>query len=64
MALLQNVKGTLDIRLIFHRDIIKEILRFKRRNLAGLLEEYTNKLQYDGLVENHHTLYHNGATIR
>ncbi|XP_012284732.1 integrator complex subunit 6 isoform X2 [Orussus abietinus] len=58
---LHQIQGTLDIRLAFVRDIVKESLRFKRRNLATLLEEYLKTVQEDGWVLNH-KVNHNGAT--
>ncbi|XP_071629585.1 integrator complex subunit 6 isoform X1 [Temnothorax longispinosus] len=58
---LHQVQGTLDIRLAFVKDIVKESLRFKRRNLASLLEEYLKNIQEDGCAINH-KLNHNGAT--
>ncbi|XP_043283849.1 integrator complex subunit 6-B isoform X2 [Venturia canescens] len=60
---LHQIQGTLDIRLSFVRDVVKESLRFKRRNLAKLLEEYLQSVQDDGwLVVNHNKVNHNGAT--
>lgn len=58
---LHQIQGTLDIRLAFLRDIVKESLRFKRRNLASLLEEYLKTIQEDGWTVNH-KVNHNGAT--
>lgn len=58
---LHQIQGTLDIRLAFIRDIVKESLRFKRRNLAMLLEEYYKTVQEDGRLLNHKA-NHNGAT--
>ncbi|XP_072745127.1 integrator complex subunit 6 [Anoplolepis gracilipes] len=58
---LHQIQGTLDIRLAFVKDIVKESLRFKRRNLASLLEEYLKTIQEDGCAINH-KLNHNGAT--
>ncbi|XP_029175550.1 integrator complex subunit 6 isoform X1 [Nylanderia fulva] len=58
---LHQIQGTLDIRLAFVKDIVKESLRFKRRNLASLLEEYLKTIQEDGCAMNH-KLNHNGAT--
>ncbi|KAG7199341.1 hypothetical protein KM043_018188 [Ampulex compressa] len=57
---LHQIQGTLDIRLAFLRDIVKESLRFKRRNLAALLEEYVKTVQEDGWPVNH-KVNHNGA---
>ncbi|XP_015186108.1 PREDICTED: integrator complex subunit 6 isoform X1 [Polistes dominula] len=58
---LHQVQGTLDIRLAFVKDIVKESLRFKRRNLATLLEEYLKTIQEDVWTVNH-KVNHNGAT--
>ncbi|XP_046613078.1 integrator complex subunit 6 isoform X1 [Neodiprion virginianus] len=58
---LHQIQGTLDIRLAFVRDVIKESLRFKRRNLATLLEEYLQTIQEDGRTMNH-KVNNNGAT--
>ncbi|XP_012254623.2 integrator complex subunit 6 [Athalia rosae] len=58
---LHQIQGTLDIRLAFVRDVIKESLRFKRRNLATLLEEYLETIQDDGRTMNH-KVNNNGAT--
>lgn len=58
---LYQIQGTLDIRLAFVKDIVKESLRFKRRNLAALLEDYLKTVEEDGWVMNHKT-NHNGAT--
>lgn len=58
---LHQIQGTLDIRLAFLRDIVKESLRFKRRNLASLLEEYLKTVQEDNWTINH-KVNHNGAT--
>ncbi|XP_011351707.1 integrator complex subunit 6 isoform X3 [Ooceraea biroi] len=58
---LRQIQGTLDIRLAFVKDIVKESLRFKRRNLASVLEEYLKDIQEDGCAINH-KLNHNGAT--
>lgn len=58
---LHQIQGTLDIRLAFLRDIVKESLRFKRRNLASLLEEYLKTVQEDNWTVNH-KVNHNGAT--
>lgn len=58
---LHQIQGTLDIRLAFVKDIVKESLRFKRRNLASLLEEYLKTIQEDGCAINY-KLNHNGAT--
>ncbi|XP_012522215.2 integrator complex subunit 6 isoform X2 [Monomorium pharaonis] len=58
---LHQVQGTLDIRLAFVQDIVKESLRFKRHNLASLLEEYLKTIQEDSCTINH-KLNHNGAT--
>ncbi|XP_033331442.1 integrator complex subunit 6 isoform X1 [Megalopta genalis] len=58
---LHQIQGTLDIRLAFLRDIVKESLRFKRRNLASLLEEYLKTVQEDSWTVNH-KVNHNGAT--
>ncbi|XP_034943678.1 integrator complex subunit 6 [Chelonus insularis] len=59
---INQVKGTLDIRIAFVRDIVKESLRFKRRNLAKLLEEYLCTVQEDGWIVNNCKINHNGAT--
>lgn len=58
---LHQIQGTLDIRLAFLRDIVKESLRFKRRNLASLLEDHLKNLQEDTWTVNH-KVNHNGAT--
>lgn len=58
---LHQIQGTLDIRLAFVKDIVKESLRFKRRNLATLLEEYLKTIQEDVWTVNH-KVNHNGAT--
>lgn len=58
---LHQIQGNLDIRLAFVKDIVKESLRFKRRNLASLLEEYLKNIQEDDCAINH-KLNHNGAT--
>ncbi|XP_043487254.1 integrator complex subunit 6 [Polistes fuscatus] len=58
---LHQVQGTLDIRLAFVKDIVKESLRFKRRKLATLLEEYLKTIQEDVWTVNH-KVNHNGAT--
>lgn len=58
---LHQVQGTLDIRLAFVRDTMKESLRFKRRNLALLLEEYLKNIQENNWSLNH-KVNHNGAT--
>nr|XP_031847785.1 integrator complex subunit 6 isoform X2 [Nomia melanderi] len=58
---LHQIQGTLDIRLAFLRDIVKESLRFKRRNLASLIEEYLKTVQEDSWTVNH-KVNHNGAT--
>jgi len=60
---LRQIQGTLDIRLAFVKDIVKESLRFKRRNLASILEEYLKNIEKteDGCAINH-KLNHNGAT--
>lgn len=47
---LHQVQGSLYIRLAFVKDIVKESLRFKRRNLASLLEEYLNTLSTDDAI--------------
>ncbi|CAG5102146.1 Similar to ints6-a: Integrator complex subunit 6-A (Xenopus laevis) [Cotesia congregata] len=57
---IRQVKGTLDIRIAFVRDIVKESLRFKRRTLAKLLEDYLGSIQEDGWVTNC-KINHNGA---
>lgn len=49
---IHQVKGTLDIRIAFVREIVKESLRFKRRNLAKLLEEYLSSVQENEIVMN------------
>ncbi|XP_063979474.1 integrator complex subunit 6 [Diachasmimorpha longicaudata] len=49
---MQQIKGTLDIRVAFVREIVKESLRFKRRNLAKLLEDYLSTVQRDGIGTN------------
>lgn len=46
---MQQIKGSLDIRVAFVRDIVDESLRFKRRNLAKLLEDYLCTVQRDGI---------------
>ncbi|KAI4479419.1 hypothetical protein M0804_011204 [Polistes exclamans] len=58
---LHQIQGTLDIRLAFVKDIVKESLRFKRRKLATLLEEYLKTIQEDVWTVNH-KVNHNGAT--
>lgn len=58
---LREIQGTLDIQLAFVKDIVKESLRFKRRNLASVLEEYLKDIQEGGCAINH-KLNHNGAT--
>ncbi|XP_011505090.1 PREDICTED: integrator complex subunit 6-B [Ceratosolen solmsi marchali] len=59
---LQVIQGSLDTRLAFVRDIVKESLRFKRRNLANLLEEYLKKLQEESKnVVINYKMHHNGA---
>ncbi|XP_020294202.1 integrator complex subunit 6 isoform X2 [Pseudomyrmex gracilis] len=47
---LHQVQGSLYIRLAFVKDIVRESLRFKRRNLASLLEEYLNTLSTDDAI--------------
>ncbi|XP_001605799.2 integrator complex subunit 6-B isoform X2 [Nasonia vitripennis] len=61
---LQTIYGSLDTRLAFVRDIVKESLRFKRRKLAGMLEDYLKKLQLEdkNVVITHKSHRHNGAT--
>ncbi|XP_015608180.1 integrator complex subunit 6 [Cephus cinctus] len=58
---LHQIQGTLDIRLAFLRDVVKESMRFKRRNLATLLEDYLKTVQEDGWIVNH-KMNHNGTT--
>lgn len=58
---IHQVKGTLDIRIAFVREVVKESLRFKRRTLAKLLEDYLCTIQEDGWVTNC-KINHNGAT--
>ncbi|XP_057331097.1 integrator complex subunit 6 [Microplitis mediator] len=58
---IHQVKGTLDIRIAFVREVVKESLRFKRRTLAKLLEDYLCSIQEDGWVTNC-KINHNGAT--
>ncbi|XP_011135273.1 integrator complex subunit 6-A isoform X2 [Harpegnathos saltator] len=57
---LQQIQGTLDIRLAFVKDIVRESLRFKRRHLASVLEDYLKTIQEDTYAN--HKLNHNGAT--
>ncbi|XP_066603070.1 integrator complex subunit 6 isoform X2 [Prorops nasuta] len=59
---LYQIQGTLDIRLAFVKDVVNESLRFKRRNLATLLEEYLKTVQQDGCWIMNHKINHNGAT--
>ena len=64
LAHLETVQGTHETRCAFARDIIKESLRFKRRKLADLLEDYLKKLLEEGKgVVINHRLHHNGARI-
>ncbi|XP_011298020.1 integrator complex subunit 6 [Fopius arisanus] len=49
---MQQIKGTLDIRVAFVREIVSESKRFKRRNLAKLLEDYLSTVQRDGIGTN------------
>lgn len=58
---IHQLKGTLDIRIAFVREIVKESLRFKRQNLAKRLEEYLCTVQEDGWMMNC-KINHNGAT--
>lgn len=58
---LHKLQGTLDIRLAFVRGVVKESLRFKRRNLAAQVESYLKSIQEDGWTVNH-KMNHNGAT--
>jgi integrator complex subunit 6 len=66
-AHLQNIKGGLDVRVTFLKEIIHESLRFKRRYLAGLLEEFLRTMissmnnSYSA-VNNHRPQSNNGAT--
>ncbi|XP_014470620.1 PREDICTED: integrator complex subunit 6 isoform X2 [Dinoponera quadriceps] len=57
---LHQIQGTLDIRLAFVKDIVRESLRFKRRHLASVLEDYLKTIQEETAIN--HKLNHNGAT--
>lgn len=62
---LQTIQGSLDTRLGFVRETVNEAMRFKRRHLAGLLEEYLSKLQLEAKSSSFSKfkLHHNGAKI-
>ena len=61
---LHNIQGSLETKVAFLNEITKESLRFKRRNLAALLEEHTKKIQRGEDVVINHKINHNGATVR
>ncbi|XP_026476491.1 integrator complex subunit 6-like [Ctenocephalides felis] len=42
---LETMQGTLDVRVLLVKEIIKECLRFKRKTLASLLEEFLKRIQ-------------------
>lgn len=52
---LENIKGSLEVRIDILKDIIKESQRFKRRSLAKLLEDFV-----DNMVKNNHQRSNNG----
>lgn len=60
---LQTIHGNLDTRLAFLRDVVRELLRFKRRKLASQVEDYIKKVQAEtkGVTVNHKTVHNNGA---
>ncbi|PNF33141.1 Integrator complex subunit 6-A [Cryptotermes secundus] len=66
-AHLQNIKGCLDVRVTLLKEIIHESLRFKRRYLAGLLEDFLRSMISStsdsySVVNNHRPPSNNGAT--
>lgn len=66
-AHLQNIKGGLDVRVTLLKEIIHESLRFKRRYLAGLLEDFLRSMISStsdsySVVNNHRPPSNNGAT--
>ncbi|KAJ8684130.1 hypothetical protein QAD02_019922 [Eretmocerus hayati] len=48
---LRTIKGSLDVRLIFVRDILRQASRFKLPALVTLLEEYSANLQKEEVVQ-------------
>jgi integrator complex subunit 6 len=64
---LQNIKGGLDVRVTLLKEIIHESLRFKRRCLAGMLEDFLRTMisstnnSYSA-INNHRPPSNNGAT--
>jgi integrator complex subunit 6 len=65
-AHLQNIKGGLDVRVTLLKEIIHESLRFKRRYLAGLLEDFLRSMistsNSYSVINNHRPPNNNGAT--
>jgi integrator complex subunit 6 len=64
---LQNIKGGLDVRVTLLKEVIHESLRFKRRYLAGMLEDFLRTMisstsNSHGAVNNHRPPSNNGAT--
>ncbi|KAK7863354.1 hypothetical protein R5R35_004328 [Gryllus longicercus] len=51
--ILQDLKGSLEVRVALLRDVINESLRFKRRSLALLLEEFLETMMS---TNNHNSL--------
>lgn len=45
MEHLENLKGSVDVRVPVLQDIIDESLRFKRRALAAVLQQYLTSMQ-------------------
>ncbi|XP_023246357.1 integrator complex subunit 6 [Copidosoma floridanum] len=63
---LQMIQGSLDTRLAFVRDIVHVAMRFKRRLLADMVEDYLKKLQEEGkgiVLGPSKTLANGGARI-
>ncbi|KAJ9593745.1 hypothetical protein L9F63_014718 [Diploptera punctata] len=64
---LQNLKGGLDVRVTLLKEVINESLRFKRRYLAGMLEDLLRTMvattnSSHNTVNNHRPPSNNGAT--
>ncbi|PSN38922.1 Integrator complex subunit 6-A [Blattella germanica] len=64
---LQNLKGSLDLRVRLLKEVIHESLRFKRRCLAGMLEDFLRTMiastnNSHNSVNNHRPSNNNGAT--
>jgi len=65
---LQNIKGGLDMRVTLLKEVIHESLRFKRRYLADMLEDFLQTMissansSYSAI--NHHRPPSNNMTTR